>query len=196
MREGWLDASVLAFAYVGTEAGAQAAVPALRSVRATLRAARLVLLWPEVLAVPAPLARLADGCIAYPSPGGETGRAARARRAGAARAVAELRKAEPAGLVVLTESGHSPYYPAYLACLAGVARRAGLSREFGGAVLTNALAPPPDEVSESERHLFLVDALGFGRRVETLPVAAERARPVHRPAPPPARGAETTRAES
>ncbi len=180
MREGWSNASVLALGYVGSEAGAEALAAAVRSVRVALPRARLILLWPAGAELPAAVGRMADGRIDYSWPVPEAGKRSRARRANAARAVADLRNASSAGLLVFTESGRSPYLPAYLGCLAGVPRRAGLSAEFGGGLLTNALSPPAANLDESERHLFLVDALGFGRRVETLSVPRVAGREGHR----------------
>jgi len=159
--EGWRDADVVVAAFAGTRAGGAAVVPAIRVLRAALPRATLLLLWPEEAAIPPRLSALADRCLEYPSPHAETRRAG---RDAVERVVAVLAAAAARGAVVFTESGWAPYVPAYLVYLAGIARRAGITAEFGGAVLSQPIAPPPREMPEEARHLFLLEAIGFDRR--------------------------------
>ncbi len=63
--------------------------------------------------------------------------------------------------IIFTSFSQSPYPPAYACYLAGIPFRAGQSREFGGAVLTDAVSPLPDECHQVDRNLHLVQALGF-----------------------------------
>jgi ADP-heptose:LPS heptosyltransferase len=90
-------------------------------------------------------------------------------------------------VVVLTSFAQSPWPPAYAAYLAGVPLRIGVSKEFGGSVLTHRLVAPPDEQHQSDRALALLEHVGVpaqGRHL-SLRVAAdarERADKVRREA--------------
>lgn len=175
MHDGWTRACVLALAYAGSDRGAADLVPAARVLRGSLPRARLVLLWPAALTVPAAVARAVDERIDIPSlrPRGKARAGAKARMSRAARTacertVAALEAACPAGVVVFTERGQAPYLPAYLCCLAGIPRRAALTEELGGGVLTDPLRPPGAEMPAAERYLYLLDALGLGHRAETV----------------------------
>ena len=63
-------------------------------------------------------------------------------------------------VVVFTSFAQSPWPAAYAAYLAGVPVRAGVSKEFGGSVLTHRLVAPPDEQHQSDRALALLASLG------------------------------------
>lgn len=65
------------------------------------------------------------------------------------------------GLIIFTSFAQSPFPPAYAGYLAGIPLRAGQSREFGGAVLSDAVKPQPDQIHQVDRNLHLVEALGF-----------------------------------
>lgn len=167
MREGWREAEVLAVSYCGAQTAAPSVEPAVRALRIALPRARLVLLWPAPVLVPAALLDVLDERIDYPLvqvP--EDAKPDRALRSAAARTVAALHDAAPAGAVVFSECGRAPYFPAYLCCLAGVPKRAGFTAEFGGGVLTQAFAPPAAELPEAERHLHLLELLGLAHRAE------------------------------
>jgi ADP-heptose:LPS heptosyltransferase len=62
--------------------------------------------------------------------------------------------------IIFTSFSQSPLPPAYACYLAGIPRRAGQSRDFGGAVLSNAVEPPPDRTHQIDRNLHLVRQLG------------------------------------
>ncbi|HMQ35638.1 MAG TPA: glycosyltransferase family 9 protein, partial [Chloroflexaceae bacterium] len=63
--------------------------------------------------------------------------------------------------LVFTSFSQTPHTPAYACYLAGIPLRAGESKEFGGAVLTTAVPPAPDELHQVERNLCLVEAVGY-----------------------------------
>lgn len=83
-------------------------------------------------------------------------------------------------VLIFTGFAQSPHAPAYASYLAGIPLRAGLSKEFGGAVLTHWVKPPPDEVHQVERNLFLLQALGF--EAEQRDLRVEVPQPVQRAA--------------
>jgi lipopolysaccharide heptosyltransferase II len=78
--------------------------------------------------------------------------------------------------IVFTSFSQSPHPAAYACYLAGIPLRAGQSREFSGAVLTDAVIPPSDECHQVDRNLHLVRALGFQETTRnpevTIPDAA------------------------
>jgi hypothetical protein len=61
--------------------------------------------------------------------------------------------------IVFAKRGRSPYIWAYRCYLAGVPMRIGLSREFGGQVLSHCIAPP--ESSTLDPHLYLLQTCGL-----------------------------------
>ena len=63
-------------------------------------------------------------------------------------------------VAVFTSFAQSPWPMAYAAYLAGVPARLGVSKEFGGSVLTHWLPAPPDEQHQSDRALALLAAAG------------------------------------
>ena len=63
-------------------------------------------------------------------------------------------------VVVFTSFAQSPHAVAYAAYLAGVPVRVGVSKEFGGSVLTTRLVAPPDEQHQTDRALALLAAAG------------------------------------
>lgn len=79
--------------------------------------------------------------------------------------------------LIFTSFSQTPHVPGYVCYLAGIPLRAGESKEFGGATLTTALPPAPDNLHQVERNLRLVEALGFvvhDRRLEITISAAAR----------------------
>ncbi|HEX7082336.1 MAG TPA: hypothetical protein VF329_15110 [Gammaproteobacteria bacterium] len=167
----WHDAATLVAAFAGTSNGAKAVVPALRRLRAALPRAKLLLLWPAEVEPPPGACTLADRRIDYRSPepprSGRTGGPREGdlsdltAASGLDAAIAALAAHSAYQAIVFTESGAAPYAAAYVCYLAGIPERVGLTAEFGGAVLSRAV-PPPAGTAEHERHLFLLDALGFG----------------------------------
>jgi hypothetical protein len=76
--------------------------------------------------------------------------------------------------LVFTAVGETAFEVAYLAYLAGIPVRAGFAVEFGGAVLSPAVPPPPAGVIGPGRHLSLLDALDLSA---ALASAGAKARP-------------------
>lgn len=73
--------------------------------------------------------------------------------------------------IVFTSFSQSPHVPGYVCYLAGIPLRAGESKEFGGATLTDELRSVPDDIHQVERNLGLVEHLGFvspDRRLEVV----------------------------
>ena len=62
--------------------------------------------------------------------------------------------------VVLTSFSQSPWPAAYACLLAGVPVRVGMSKEFGGALLTHWVPAVQDETHQVDRMLALLEAVG------------------------------------
>ena len=67
-------------------------------------------------------------------------------------------------VVVFTSFAQSPWPMAYAAYLAGVPVRVGVSKEFGGSVLTHWLRAPADAQHQSDRALALLESVGVPAR--------------------------------
>lgn len=65
------------------------------------------------------------------------------------------------GAIIFTSFSQSPLPAAYACYLAGIPLRGGQSKEFGGKVLSHAVAPRPDSTHQVDRNLHLVTSLGF-----------------------------------
>jgi ADP-heptose:LPS heptosyltransferase len=79
--------------------------------------------------------------------------------------------------LIFTSFSQTPHVPGYVCYLAGIALRAGESKEFGGSTLTTELRGAPDELHQVERNLRLVEHLGFVARDRRLKlVIPEQAR--------------------
>ncbi|HZS94578.1 MAG TPA: glycosyltransferase family 9 protein [Chloroflexota bacterium] len=63
--------------------------------------------------------------------------------------------------LIFTSFSQTPLVPAYVCYLAGIPLRAGESKEFGGAVLTDPVPTTPIEIHQVDRNLHLVEAVGF-----------------------------------
>jgi len=81
-------------------------------------------------------------------------------------------------LIVLTSFSQSPWPVAHLGLLAGIGTRVVHSREFGGAVATHWVTPPPDSTHQVDRALHLLAAIGVphkGRETAlSVPADAQR----------------------
>ena len=127
--------------------------PALRRLRSALPGARLVLLAGSPAERLPPFAADVDEVLTDPA------------RAGTGPALASIERLAAARLdaaIVFTAAGESPFEAAYLAYLAGIPLRAGISAEFGGGVLSPWVRPPPRDTPGAGRHLFLLGELGLG----------------------------------
>jgi ADP-heptose:LPS heptosyltransferase len=63
--------------------------------------------------------------------------------------------------LIFTAEGQSPHIAGYFCHLAGIPLRAGMSKEFGGGILSTELKSAPEDRSDSARNLWLVEQLGF-----------------------------------
>ncbi|MBE9167004.1 hypothetical protein IQ238_05455 [Pleurocapsales cyanobacterium LEGE 06147] len=75
--------------------------------------------------------------------------------------VEKLRQLAFDAAIIFTGTTESSYPLAYLCYLAGISIRVGQSREFGGGVLSHAIKPPLDDLSDRNPHLYLLDSAGF-----------------------------------
>jgi ADP-heptose:LPS heptosyltransferase len=138
--------------------------PALRALRAAAPAARIDLLASPVGAAVAPMVPDLDGVLAVPASWQQLPGAAEVD-AGTERALLErLTAARYDVLLVLTSFSQSPWPVAHLGLLAGIGTRVVHSREFGGAVATHWVTPPPDSTHQVDRALHLLAAIGVADR--------------------------------
>ncbi len=63
--------------------------------------------------------------------------------------------------LIFTSFAQSPYPPAFTCFLAGIPVRVGLSKEFGGGVLSYWAKSPPDETHQVDRDLAVIKTLGI-----------------------------------
>ncbi|MBF6599139.1 MAG: glycosyltransferase family 9 protein [Dehalococcoidia bacterium] len=166
--EGWLDARRLLVVRLDNVGDLVLLSPALRALREALPAAEITLLATPAGSQVAPLLPWVDdvisrsvvwqdasGSMAF-DPAREQAliKTLRARRFGAA--------------LIFTSFSQSPLPPAYVCYLAGIALRAGESKEFGGSVLSHAARSMPDDTHQAERNLQLIESVGFAVRRRDL----------------------------
>ena len=72
-----------------------------------------------------------------------------------------LRKGRFDAAVIFTSFKQTPHPAAYACYLAGIPLRVGESKEWGGGVLSDEVAPLPDTAHQVERNLHLVESVGF-----------------------------------
>lgn len=160
--------------------------PALRALRAALPAgARLDLLASPAGAALAPLLRSVDEVHAVSALWQDADGRLPLDPARELAVVDRLRGYD--AVVVFTSFAQSPWPVAYAAYLAGVPVRVGVSKEFGGGVLSHRLVAPPDEQHQTDRALALLASVGVpdqGRHLslEVPDDARERAAKVRREA--------------
>jgi ADP-heptose:LPS heptosyltransferase len=80
------------------------------------------------------------------------------------RVVATLRARNYDTMVVLTSYSQSPWPVAHIGLLAGIGTRVVHSREFGGAVATHWVTPPPETTHVVDRSLHLLASVGVPPR--------------------------------
>lgn len=134
--------------------------PALRALRARYPDAHLALLASATGARMAPLLPWVDEVFVLDalwqqlSPDG-------ADWYGDITAISRLRQARFDAAFIFTSWAQSPLPAAYFCHLAGIPVRVGESKEFGGATLTTAAEPGPDEEHQALRNLRLLAAAGI-----------------------------------
>jgi ADP-heptose:LPS heptosyltransferase len=166
--------------------------PALRALRAAAPAARIDLLASPAGAAVVPMVPELDGVLTVSASWQQLPGAAGTDAAADAVAERALLDRLAAGrydvLLVLTSFSQSPWPVAHLGLLAGIGIRVVHSREFGGAVATHWVTPPPDTTHQVDRALHLLAAIGVPHRGRDtslrLPAEAEEAASVLAPPTP------------
>jgi ADP-heptose:LPS heptosyltransferase len=72
--------------------------------------------------------------------------------------------------ILLTSFKQTPHAPGYACYLAGIPLRLGVSKEWGGGVLSDEAPSVPDELHQVERNLRLIEHLGFWVEDRTLSI--------------------------
>lgn len=157
---GWHDATNILAVRMDNIGDVILLGPALRAIREARPAARLTLLASPAGATATPLLPWIDDVITWRAVWQDLGHLSfdptreldlvdllRARRFDAA--------------FVFTSFSQTPYPAAYACYLAGIPLRAGTSKVFGGAVLTDELRWDDDRLHQAERNLRLVEAAGY-----------------------------------
>jgi ADP-heptose:LPS heptosyltransferase len=141
--------------------------PALRALRAAAPTARIDLLASPAGAAVVPMIPELDGVLTVsaswqqlPGAGMDAAADAAAERA----LLDQLVAGRYDVLLVLTSFSQSPWPVAHLGLLAGIGTRVVHSREFGGAVATHWVTPPPDTTHQVDRALHLLAAIGVPHR--------------------------------
>jgi lipopolysaccharide heptosyltransferase II len=133
--------------------------PALRALRSAYPAARIALLCSQAGGRVAPLLPWIDDVIVHRAIWQETsGQAFDAHAEVSFIRSLAARRFDAA--FIFTSFSQSPFPPAYACHLAGIPRRFGESKEFGGNVLTLAAPPLPDHVHQVDRNVHLLRAAG------------------------------------
>lgn len=134
--------------------------PALRELHRALPAARISLLASPAGAQAAGLLPWVDEVLAWRASWQDISSAGAVDPERELALVADLRARQFDAAFVFTSFSQSPWPPAYACALAGIPYRAGQAKDFGGALLTVCVAPPPDDGHQADRNLHLLDAVG------------------------------------
>ena len=157
----WLEARNILVARLDNLGDVVMTGPALRAVKAASPKARITLLGSRSGVNAAALLPWIDETIAYRPLWQHLGDGRSFAPAGDLALIANLKERNFDAAIIFTSFSQSPHVPAYLCYLAGIPLRAGESREFAGAVLTDAVSPLPDSVHQVDRNLHLVEEVGF-----------------------------------
>ncbi len=144
--------------------------PALRALRAAAPRARLDLLAAPAGVAVAPLLPGVDGTLEH-SPSWQLAGRVAPDPAEEHALVERVRAGAYDAAVVLTSFTQSPWPTAFVLHLAGVPVRAGMSKEFGGALLTHWAVSPDDGLHQVDRALHLLQRLGVPPRGTGLELA-------------------------
>ncbi|MCT2583490.1 glycosyltransferase family 9 protein [Actinophytocola gossypii] len=139
------------------------ATPALRALRRAAPHAVIDLLASPVGATVAPMIPAVREVITVSASWQQAGGAAGSAHAAAAKEswlVERIRGRRYDAMLVFTSHGQSPWPAAHVGMLAGICLRAVHSTEFGGAVATHWVTPPPEGTHQADRCLHLLGALG------------------------------------
>jgi ADP-heptose:LPS heptosyltransferase len=134
--------------------------PALRAIKRTSPEARLTVLATPAGASVAPLLPWVDDVLVWRPVWQDLGRST-ADPARDRHLIELLKERDFDAAFIFTSFRQDPHVPGYVCYLAGIPLRAGASKEFAGATLTDELPSGPDEIHQVERNLDLIERLGF-----------------------------------
>jgi ADP-heptose:LPS heptosyltransferase len=151
--------------------------PALRALRRAAPHARVDLLASPAGAQVAPLIPAVTEVLTVSASWQQAGtpRAVGDLAAEEARLVERVRAGNYDVMLVFTSHGQSPWPAAHVGMLAGIGVRAVHSTEFGGAVATHWVTPPPVGTHQVDRCLLLLTALGVPPAGHELELAIPKA---------------------
>lgn len=179
---GWLAARHLLVVRLDNAGDVVMLGPALRAVKETSPRARLTLLASPAGAAVAPLLPWVDDVIVWQPVWQDLGRAT-ADPARDRALIASLAERGIDAALIFKSFSQTPHVPGYVCYLAGIPLRAGESKEFGGATLTDEPRGASDDLHQVERNLRLVEHLGFvvgdRRLTVVIPDAARAAAAAH-----------------
>jgi ADP-heptose:LPS heptosyltransferase len=135
--------------------------PALRALRAALPQAEITLLASSGGVQAAPMLPWVDGAWALDALWQDVGDRMPFDPARERALVDRLAGGSFDAAVVFTSFSQSPLPAAYACYLAGIPLRAGQAREFGGSVLSPAVAPAPEGAHQVDRNLHLLAGAGL-----------------------------------
>lgn len=135
--------------------------PALRALRAAAPRARIDLLASPGGAAAAALLPELDGTLEASPTWQHAGVAPQPDPGVEQDLVDRVRSGAYDAAVIFTSFSQSPWPAAYVCLLAGVPVRLGMSKEFGGALLSTWVPAPEDGMHQVDRSLHLLQRLGF-----------------------------------
>lgn len=135
--------------------------PALRALKARFPASHLTLLASPAGSQAAPLLPWVDDVIATRASWQDASAALPQDPARETALIAQLRDGRFDAAFVFSSFSQSAWPPAYACYLAGIPRRLGQAKDFGGSLLTDCVKPPPDCSHQVDRNLHLLEAAGI-----------------------------------
>lgn len=168
----WLEARNLLAVRLDNAGDVVMLGPALRAIKATSPQARITLLASPAGSKAAPLLPWVDDLLTWRSVWQDLGHLpfdpTREREL-----IAQLAERRFDGALIFTSFSQTPHVAGYVCYLAGIPLRAGESKEFGGATLSDQLVPAPDALHQIDRNLRLVAHLGFEARDPSPEIAID-----------------------
>jgi ADP-heptose:LPS heptosyltransferase len=167
--DGWEDVRRLLVIRLDNVGDVVMTGPALRALRAALPEASMTLMASPSGGRIAPLLPWIDDVWSHRAVWQDVWGAMAEDRAGDDVVVEQLRAGKYDAAVILTSFAQSPWPPAYACWRAGIPRRLGQSKEFGGSLLTQWVQPLPDSAHQVDRNLHVLEQAGFAvsdRRLE------------------------------
>jgi ADP-heptose:LPS heptosyltransferase len=159
-RDAWLRARHLLVVRLDNAGDVIMLGPALRAVKNANPAVRLTLLASPAGAKAAALLPWIDDLIVFRSIWQDLGQLP-FQPARELAFVHDLAERAFDGALIFTSFSQSPHVAGYACYLAGIPLRAGESKEFGGAVLSDGLRPAGDDLHQVDRNLRLAASVGF-----------------------------------